>query len=146
MRLHLKNLLLASICCLMLISASAQQSDAPNQFAAYVAATEKTMRELSKNKDYKQLVQVYTDWENNYQQQPEAVQSKFKGYLPNIYYNLACYQALSDDKASAIASFEKAVNIGYANYSSTLTDSDLDGLRKEPRFIAALQKMREKRF
>jgi hypothetical protein len=142
--LQMKTLLLTLGIFLIVNIADAQQSPAPNQFAAYVSTTNQTMIDLSKAKDYAQLVKVYNEWTTKYGQQPEAVQQQFKGYLPNIYYNLACYQALTNDKVSAIASFEKSVNIGYSNYASTLTDTDLDGLRKDSRFIAALQKLREK--
>jgi hypothetical protein len=141
--LSLKKLCLTSASLFIITVANAQQSDSP-QFSAYVSATEKTIRELSKNNDYKQLVQIYSEWTSKYQQQQPAVQQQFKGYLPNMYYNLACYQALTNDKPGAISSFEKSVNVGYSNYATTLKDTDLDGLRKDPKFIALMQKMREK--
>ena len=61
-----------------------------------------------------------------------------------MYYNLACYYALSNDKAKALDAFTTAVNSGYKDYASTLTDSDLNTLRDEPVFKTELEKMREK--
>jgi hypothetical protein len=58
---------------------------------------------------------------------------------------LACAYSLQRKKKEAVAAFETSVNdYGYTNYSHAATDSDLDNIRKEKRFIALMQSIREK--
>ncbi len=57
----------------------------------------------------------------------------------NLHYNQACVYALLKDKKNALDAFDKSVEAGYSNYSHAMQDTDLDLLRKEKRFIRAMQ-------
>jgi Tfp pilus assembly protein PilF len=59
-------------------------------------------------------------------------------------YNAACVFALKKDKENALSWLEKAVERGFSQPEYLETDTDLDFLRKEPRFekiLAGVQKM-----
>lgn len=59
-------------------------------------------------------------------------------------YNAACVFALQKDKENALQWLEKAVERGFSQPDYLETDTDLDFLRKEPRFqkiLAGVQKM-----
>jgi len=138
-----KTFLLAMLCACCCL-AKAQTSQTEHAFSAYSTAMNKKLSEASQRKDRKQLLTLINEWFEAYEKEPAAVQKNFKSYLPNMYYNLACYQALENLGELAITSFQKAVDAGYVNYAHALKDSDLDGLRTNKHFIAALQQMRLK--
>lgn len=61
----------------------------------------------------------------------------------NVYYNLACVQSLMNQKKQASINFEKAISWGYSEYQHAKTDTDLDNIRKEKKFIAALNQIKQ---
>ncbi len=56
----------------------------------------------------------------------------------NAWYNLACCWALSGEKMFAVDAFEKAVESGWSDADHARQDTDLDLIREESRFKAAL--------
>ena len=73
----------------------------------------------------------------------EEYQSGINTLKANTYYNLACTYSLLNQKKAAIDAFEKAVEFGYAEYQHAKNDSDLDNIRKEKKFIAVLDNMKQ---
>ncbi len=57
-------------------------------------------------------------------------------------YNCACVHALRGDKEKAIAWLEKAADKGFGNVEHIENDSDMDGLRSDPRFQKVIAKMK----
>ncbi|MFH0982640.1 MAG: hypothetical protein V2A79_14040, partial [Planctomycetota bacterium] len=57
-----------------------------------------------------------------------------------IMYNLACFSALVGEKGEALNWLEKAVEGGFYAPKKIATDSDLESLRGEPKYKAALAK------
>lgn len=62
---------------------------------------------------------------------------------PIILYNLACFSALTGKPTEALGWLEKAVDAGFYAPTKISTDSDLDSLRDEPRYKAALARAGE---
>jgi Flp pilus assembly protein TadD/TolB-like protein len=63
---------------------------------------------------------------------------EYAGSLPGSrwgFYNLACYQALAGEKAAAIDSLRRSIELGYADNLIT-TDPDLDSLRDDAEFVS----------
>jgi hypothetical protein len=140
----MKKIILAFSLCLTVLIANAQQTKEQAEFGAYSQAAEQTAHENYQKKDYSASVSGLKEWLTRYEQLSSGMKKYFQGYVPGIYYNLACYEALAGQKADAISSFEKAADSGYKNYTNTLSDSDLESLRNDERFKAALLKIREK--
>ena len=61
-----------------------------------------------------------------------------------IVYNLACFNALAGNRDEALEWLEKAVDAGFCAPRKISGDSDLDTLRGDPRYEAALAKARER--
>ncbi len=53
----------------------------------------------------------------------------------SVYYNLACNHALLNNKENTIQHLEKAIELGFANYNHLISDSDLELVRMDPKFI-----------
>ncbi|MHC4063807.1 MAG: TPR end-of-group domain-containing protein [Planctomycetota bacterium] len=88
--------------------------------------------EASREGDYKQALKFTT----------EAHQKDPTDSL--IMYNCACFSALLGEKADAVTWLEKAVEAGFYAPGKIAGDSDLDSLRDEPGYKAALAKATEK--
>ena len=60
------------------------------------------------------------------------------------WYNLASAHAMTGDNAGAIDAFERSVDAGLLDPDYPQRDTDLDSIRSNPRFEAALERIREK--
>lgn len=58
-----------------------------------------------------------------------------------INYNMACIYSLIEDKKNAIHFLERAIERGMTHGDWIENDSDLDGLRSDPKFIALLKSL-----
>jgi len=57
-----------------------------------------------------------------------------------LMYNVGCFSALTGHKEEALGWLEKSVDAGFTNPKHIAQDSDLDSLREDPRYQAALAK------
>ena len=55
---------------------------------------------------------------------------------PLLFYNLACYYALTIETASSLQALQTAVKLGFKNFKQIKSDPDLENLRKDPNFDA----------
>ena len=55
-----------------------------------------------------------------------------------MLYNLACVYCLLGDLAKGVESFLRAIDAGYGNFSWAHIDPDLNPIRDDPRFVAAM--------
>ncbi len=85
---------------------------------------EQFAQSLYQNKDYKQAIPAY--------QQALALGA---GYPSNQAYNIACCYALLGDKEAALKWLEKAFEIGFRDLELAQTDSDLQSLHEDPRYL-----------
>jgi phospholipase/carboxylesterase len=60
------------------------------------------------------------------------------------WYNLACLYALTGEQALAIDAFERSVDAGWKDSAHAATDTDLDAIRSDARFTAALARISAK--
>jgi predicted esterase len=58
------------------------------------------------------------------------------------WYNLACLYALTGDRKRALDAFESSIDAGWNDAVHPTQDSDLDAIRDDPRFAAALERIR----
>lgn len=60
---------------------------------------------------------------------------------PVARYDMACAHARLGNEAAALDALERAVALGFSDANTMRTDTDLESLRDEPRFKAALEKV-----
>jgi hypothetical protein len=53
-----------------------------------------------------------------------------------IAYNLACSHALAGEPGEAMRALERALELGFRDANLLATDTDLDALRSDERFVA----------
>lgn len=62
---------------------------------------------------------------------------------PVVHYNLACSYALLGQTKEALATLEKAIELGYHDFAYLLRDKDLKNLHSDPTFRSLIpQKIR----
>ncbi|WP_372365450.1 tetratricopeptide repeat protein [Candidatus Uabimicrobium sp. HlEnr_7] len=59
------------------------------------------------------------------------------------YYNLACAYSLNNEASKGINALEKAIDNGYDNLDWLLSDGDLRGIHKHPRFEKLVKKLKK---
>lgn len=69
--------------------------------------------------------------------------STFQRMKPNAHYNMACIFAVRKDTEKAIEQLKLAVTAGFGDRELLATDSDLDNIRKDPRFSGLLPRVLE---
>lgn len=70
-----------------------------------------------------------------------AMDIQLSQQLPNddlVWYNLGCSYALTNHPDEAFEALSKAIELGYDDYDWMKTDSDLNGLHRDPRFESLL--------
>ncbi len=60
---------------------------------------------------------------------------------PVVLYNVACFYAMQGDIDRSLELLTRAVDLGWGDRAWLETDSDLDALRADPRFVALLKGM-----
>ena len=136
--------LIPLIACLLLsLTLRAQQAQTKTQFEAYCASFFPEVRALSTQKEYRQLLSRYAEWEQKYEVLAPADRQAFIGLLANVNYNRACFYALLHDKPNALLSFRRAISNGYKDYANAKVDTDLDLIRGDKEFQRLLASIRE---
>ncbi|MBC7874380.1 MAG: tetratricopeptide repeat protein, partial [Ferruginibacter sp.] len=64
----------------------------------------------------------------------------YKQHDALTWYHHACYNALKQDKKTAMASLEKSLKLGFGSYFQLTCDNDLDLIRNTPEFKALVLK------
>ena len=146
----MKRFFLLIVLLLLTVYACGQtDSKAMNDFFASFEKLENQYREFNNNKDYKQtekLLQEMLRLSQNLKLDSSEIE-EHKQTIDMIkagtYYNLACTYSLLNKKAEAVAAYEKSIQCGYDNYRHVLSDSDLDNIRKDKKFIALTETIKQ---
>ena len=59
------------------------------------------------------------------------------------WYNLACVYALDGQSEKALDAFESSVAAGWTDAGHAMRDSDLESVREDSRFVAAIERVRD---
>ncbi len=138
-----KLFLSVCICLIAFVTQAQQQPKEIVDFNTYTNNIEKQRQDAQKIKNYPVAEKVTREWIGKYDVSSATVQKKFMNYQQVMYYNLACYVNLQDRRNEALSDLEKSISLGYANYYDTKVDTDLESLHNNPRFKAALEKLRK---
>lgn len=142
----MKQLFFIGMFCLSVTNLLAQKKSGTTDSVAFDGYTKKveTQRQsLEHQKKYAVAISLMNEWMGLYSALPISLKQDFKHTEASMYYNLACYYALSGQKDGALNAFEKAEQSGFSNYSLAAHDSDLQSLHEEKRYLTALQAIRE---
>jgi hypothetical protein len=143
-----KNLVRKMAFTLLLIACgtilSAQESISIEKFGEQYTLYQSNLTECFANKNYIQGEETVNKIIVLFEQLSESDQQQYQAVQANNYYNLACFYSLQNKKQKALDAFEKGVKeYGYINYAHANTDSDLDNIRKDKRFIKIMESIRE---
>jgi hypothetical protein len=85
---------------------------------------------------------LLSEYLTNYENLSGEEKGPYTYILNNIYYNLTCIYALSNDKKMAIMTLSKAIDAGYNDYRHVQSDTDLDSIRNEKEFLELNRKLK----
>ncbi|MDR2126833.1 MAG: transglutaminase domain-containing protein [Prevotellaceae bacterium] len=115
-----------------------------DEFKDKWTSLEKSISENFKNKNYETLEKSINESIALFFRLSDEDREEYQFVQANNYYNLACIYSLQNRKKEATDAFEKSIkDWGYINYSHAKTDSDLDNIRNDKRFIELMQSIRE---
>ena len=146
----MKQFFLSIVTLLLSVTAFGQtDSKAMNDFIASYQNLQNQFQEYNYNKDYKQtekLLKEILNLSKNLKMdsaEREKYQQDIAMINASIYYNLACTYSLLNKKKEAVAAYEQSIQYGYDNYRHVLSDSDLDNIRKDKKFIALTETIKQ---
>lgn len=122
----------------------AQPAQTQEGFQAYSEKFSHDVAALSDAKQYRKALVRHAEWHRAYEKLSPATQQQFRGYLPNMYYNEACFHSLLQDRPNAALQFKRAIENGYRDYAHAMVDTDFDYVKQDPAFQAQLKSLREK--
>jgi hypothetical protein len=93
-------------------------------------------------RDLKTFNSLLSEYLTNYENLSGEEKGPYTYILNNIYYNLTCIYALSNDKKMAIMTLSKAIDAGYNDYRHVQSDTDLDSIRNEKEFLELNRKLK----
>jgi len=140
-----------SIVTLLLTATIFGQTDSKtlNDFFESFQKLDSQYHEFYENKNYTQTEKLLLEM-LNLSQNLKLDSTEIKEYsettemmISNTYYNLACTYSLSYKKKEALVAYEQSIKHGYDNYRHALSDSDLDNIRKEKKFIALTETIKQ---
>lgn len=129
--------------CIFLLSVSLK-AQSENEFQEYTEKVEKQRSEFWKEKQFGKAVDLLKEAITQFNSQSKELKTNYNSVYCGHLYNIACAHSLNKDIDSAVVYFRKAVNEGFKDYANAKVDTDLDNIRKEPKFIESLAKLREK--
>ncbi|MGI4833439.1 MAG: TPR end-of-group domain-containing protein [Janthinobacterium lividum] len=125
-------------------AAQAQKIQSNEAFQTYFDQFESQRRTLSAAHQYPALLTLFADWHRVYNQLPAAPKAQYRGALPGIYYNEACYYSLAHQVAPAVRCFQQAIAVGWRDYQHATVDTDFDYIRADKGFQQQLAVLRER--
>jgi len=141
----MKNTLLTFGLLFGFISAFSQNNPEIDSFQKYSDSLNKKLRVDVTAKDYTASINLLKEWKKNYNGLKPEVKHEFSDVPYSLYYNLACYTALSGDQNTALNYLDTAINKGYDNYFHLIADTDLNGLHANKRFKTLAANLRERK-
>lgn len=108
----------------------------------YFTEQSRLVKQARKAKDYQKAEELDYAMIKAVLSYPEEIRKKIDLIKGTLYYNIACYRSIRNDKKTAVEAFAKAVENGWTNYIHSSKDADLNNIREEKRFIELMDKIR----
>jgi hypothetical protein len=108
----------------------------------YFTEQSRLVKQAIEEKDYQKAEELDYAMIKAVLSYPEEIRKKINLIKGTLYYNIACYRSLANDKEKAVEAFAKAVENGWTNYMHSSKDADLNNIREEKGFIELMEKIR----
>jgi tetratricopeptide (TPR) repeat protein len=120
------------------------KAQSEKEFQEYSEKIEKQRSEFWKTKQFGKAADLLKEANTQFNSQSNELKTNYNSIYCGNLYNIACAHSLNKDVDSAVVYFRKAIDAGFKDYANAKVDTDLDNIRKEPKFIESLAKLREK--
>lgn len=118
------------------------QSPALMKFFGQLESMNESMSKAVESIDHAAMENIYIKIADLYDQQSDEVKSTVAPMIGGVWYNIACMRSLQKNTDGALDALSKAVELGWNDYSRTVSDPDLDAIRSNPRFKKIIAKIR----
>lgn len=122
---------------------SRAQSSPNSDFEQFAHKQDSLFVKSYEQKDVKKYDALLAEFTEKFDKLTPAEKKLYAGYNFNAYYNLACTYSLLNNKPMALEYLDKSIKAGYMGYAHMQEDSDLNNIRKEPRFKALIEPLRK---
>jgi len=119
------------------------QSPVTQQLPTFIRQMDSLMMKAYEKRDIPRYHQLLDTFLATYNQLPDADRKTYNRSYNNAFYNLCCTYALLNNKTAALDYLERSIKAGYYNYAHLQEDTDLDGIRKDKRFITLIEPLRK---
>jgi hypothetical protein len=126
------------------LTTGALKAQSENEFQQYAEKVEKQRSEYWKEKQFGKAANLLKEAVTQFNLQSKETKTNYASLYSGSLYNIACAHSLNNEKDSALVYFQKAIDAGFMDYSNAKVDTDLNNIRKEPKFAELLAKIREK--
>lgn len=128
---------------LLLATPVAKSYAQPNEaFSSFARTKDSLMHIAFYDKNMPAYKEQLVEMKAGYDKLNEKDKEEFKDQISEEYYYLARAYATAGDKNNALANLEISK---YDNYTDLLEETDLNSIRKEPRFITYINKAKSER-
>ena len=134
---------------LMSVMSVKAQNQRMLEFQVMMSMHDTTYKNFIKDGKYKEAIAPLTTLINildttTISQDTELSPEMIKAAKADYLYDLACCYALTKQKKQALMTLEKSVDNGYKRYDNMLNDNDLVSLRKDKKYQALLEIVKDR--
>ena len=139
----MKNLIILLIALFFSSQLLLAQISVSQQLEEFIQQKGNDFEAAYEKKDLKAYNALLSEYLSMYEKLAADEKKQHAYLLSNIYYNLSCIYAISNDKKSALANLKKAIDAGYNDYRHVQLDTDLDNIRNEKEFLELNKKLKQ---
>lgn len=127
---------------ILFITAFSRQPGGKEPFDAFANRYDSLFIKAYEARDIAGYNKLLTAYLARYDKLDSLGKAEYKPQLASSYYNFACLYSLQKQKDKALDYLEKSIRAGYMDYSHINADTDLDYIRKEPRYFTLTEPLR----
>lgn len=113
-----------------------------NDFSQFSQRQDSLFVKAYERKDVGRYAELLNEFLLKYNGLDSAQRKTFSSRLASAYYNYACTFSLLKNNDQALSYLQRAIGAGYADYNHLQKDTDLDNIRKEPRYRSLVEPLR----
>jgi len=138
----MKKLLLILLS-VILFSISKTQAAINTEFETYAQLQDSLTIQAYNKRDIKTQGKILKDFTDKYEELSNLDKARFQINYYYLLYNLCCTYALLNNKDKAAEYMAKSIKTGFLDYSHLKDDPDLNNVRNDRQFMAAIKPLKE---